>query len=479
MPRADLRGSLNAGIDAYYEAHLLTGEASSPSVEELTRRALKIREDNTRLFVHWTSDAAVEPCQAIGPATRCFCSHSYSSHAWYETESKRVRCRVDGCRCTCFSYVPGRGSTHLRCTCKHEHHDHRSSDGKPSRCHHPGCGCAGFHSNWRCGSCGETYDEHRTTFETAAERARSGKPVEENLGGWSDEKPHLDAVCGGVTRMSSLLSGIERVGIAPLPITDGTPADATGSSQATSLSSTAAVFTNYDRKADAHVGRLRRLKQLSEHSRFADGAPGHRLGDAGGVEGTGGGTALVPTPPKAAERVAGRVVSRQGSGVGSRTRGAVSKPVPREMLRELAAAAAERRAGGDETFHQRAGDETDGTAHHASACRPSATAHPPASGALIPVGRVGKPADLSCSASAASASTGAGAAHSAHSAGRGGRPSQSSRPSQLLGGGRPAGQPRPSSGARGTAKATVAAVRRERAAAAAESRASACAVPCE
>ena len=46
----------------------------------------------------------------------------------------------------------------------------------------------------RCGSCGEIYDSHTTTFETSAERAACGKATEANLGGWSEEKPHLDAV---------------------------------------------------------------------------------------------------------------------------------------------------------------------------------------------------------------------------------------------------------------------------------------------
>ena len=138
-----------ASIDTYYEANLLTGEATSESVEQLTKKALAIKEKNERLFVYWTSSSAAAECQAIGPATRCFCNHSYSSHAWYETETKRVRCRVEGCRCTCFSYVPGRGATHIRCGCKHEHHEHRTARGTPTKCQHPGCDCTGFHSNWR------------------------------------------------------------------------------------------------------------------------------------------------------------------------------------------------------------------------------------------------------------------------------------------------------------------------------------------
>ena len=276
-----------ASIDTYYEANLLTGEATSESVEQLTKKALAIKEKNERLFVYWTSSSAAAECQAIGPATRCFCNHSYSSHAWYETETKRVRCRVEGCRCTCFSYVPGRGATHIRCGCKHEHHEHRTSDGRPGPCSHPGCDCKGFHSNWRCAlaaacisrdlypsltlsrsrfSCSRcagaaravSYDEHTTIFETAADRARAGKATESNLGGWSNEKPHLDAVCGGVTRMSSLLTGVERAGIGPLQHTDGmtcVPCDE-NAAPITPFSSTAAVFANYDRKADAHVARF-------------------------------------------------------------------------------------------------------------------------------------------------------------------------------------------------------------------------------
>jgi hypothetical protein len=65
-----------AGIDAYYEANLLMGEASSPSLEELTRRALKINEDGDRLFVHWTSPAAAIECQAIGPVRMQHCRPS-------------------------------------------------------------------------------------------------------------------------------------------------------------------------------------------------------------------------------------------------------------------------------------------------------------------------------------------------------------------------------------------------------------------
>ena len=226
-----------------------------PSYEELERRALKIHADKTRLFVFWRSSNGID-CHAVGPHTRCFCNHNWSSHAWYETgktaSTRQVRCRVDGCKCTCFQYHPGRGSSHLRCGCKHTHEDH-SHNGRPGKCKKPGCECTGFHSDWRCG-CGATFDEHTTTLETRAERLAAGKPAEENLGGWGAEKPHLDAVCGAVTRMDSLLHGVERLALA------GDGGAGPSALAAPAASSTAAVLQSYDRRAEAHVARLRRIR---------------------------------------------------------------------------------------------------------------------------------------------------------------------------------------------------------------------------
>ena len=311
-----------ACIDAFSEGQLLTGEATSPSLEELKRRALVIHQQKKRLFVFFgTPDSE---CHAVGPATRCFCGHSYSSHAWYETDTKRVRCRVEGCRCECFKIVPGRGSTHIRCACKHSHADH-CSQGRPGGCRL--CACDHFHSDWRC-ACGATYDEHSMSFMTAAERVAAGLPVEENLGGWAKEKPHLEAVCGGVTRMTSLLSGVERLGIAPLPHTDGTAAAGPAACPAAcAASSTAAMLSSYDQRADAHVARLRKLRDGQ-----AARAGGRRLGS--------GPTPLAPpgpTPPATAR-------GRGGAGGGARGSGLVGAPPSARAQRELAAAAAEARA---------------------------------------------------------------------------------------------------------------------------------------
>ena len=67
--------------------------------------------------------------------------------------------------------------------------------------------------------------------------------------------------------MSSLLTGVERAGIGPLQHTDGVtcvPCDENAAPIITPFSSTAEVFANYDRKADAHVARLRKLKEARE-----------------------------------------------------------------------------------------------------------------------------------------------------------------------------------------------------------------------
>ena len=71
--------ALAASIDAVWEADLLTGTARSPGVEELKKRALAIRSAGTRLMPFWT--AGDVECHAVGPSTRCFCGHSWSSHA--------------------------------------------------------------------------------------------------------------------------------------------------------------------------------------------------------------------------------------------------------------------------------------------------------------------------------------------------------------------------------------------------------------
>ena len=421
-----------AAVDAFSDRSLLTGTATQPPYEELEKRALRIHAEKSRLFVFWRSSAGID-CNAVGPATRCFCTHSYSSHAWYETSTKQVRCRVAGCRCTCFAFVPGHGGSHIRCGCKHTHHEHRTADGRPGPCTlcAPGV-CKSFHSDWRCG-CGETYDQHTMAFETAAERAAAGRSTEQNLGGWSNEKAHLDAACGGVTSMTSLLSGVER----PVNTLDG-------GTTCGPPSSTAAAFALFDRRADAHATRLRQVRDGP--SRGAGKSAAAPLGFAAGR-----GRALNPAQPL-----------RPGG------------PPPRpqhtptlQQRREIVAAAAEQRL---ETLC--ADCDNPGTASDRPTDRPPdrPADRPSAARPVAPVGG-------GCSRQACASPAVRGGSPARHPR-AGAQPAGNARAKAVLSGGS-AGKPPPTgakphtprSGGRGPPSAAVLAARRLRAAEAAEARA--------
>lgn len=101
-------------IQSYWEYNRLVGESDGGELldarayAEVRRRAREAAKN--RLFVTWTNLKTGMDCYNVGPDSRCFCGHSYKAHAWWETESKRVRCRCPGCRCACFDYVAGHGS---------------------------------------------------------------------------------------------------------------------------------------------------------------------------------------------------------------------------------------------------------------------------------------------------------------------------------------------------------------------------------
>lgn len=203
MPRA----SAGAHVDAYFAYNALVGEADGgralPQAEydDLRRTAERIVRERKRLFVFWRSAPKGIDCHAVGPSTKCACGHQYKAHRWMDTEKRLVGCRVPGCRCPCFRYIPGRGSRYLRCSCKHEVEDHRDASGRPSRC--TKCACTGFHnSGWRC-ACGEMFDDHATIVCQASD-----------LPPGSDDGYHqasyLSAAGGGVTRLTSLLHGVDR-----------------------------------------------------------------------------------------------------------------------------------------------------------------------------------------------------------------------------------------------------------------------------
>ena len=203
-------------VDSYWEYNRLVGESDDGELldeqqyAELKRLAAEAAPN--RLFVSWRNRLTGMDCYMVGPDSRCFCGHSYKAHAWYNTATKRVHCRCPGCECEGFDYVVGHGCFWIKCVCKHEHEHHRKR-GRMGACTQPGCGCRKFHSSFSC-SCGDSWRDHYTCIETRAERVASKRPTHALCGGGAGE-----AAVGGLTRMSSLIPGVDRIET-PLPFTD-------------------------------------------------------------------------------------------------------------------------------------------------------------------------------------------------------------------------------------------------------------------
>ena len=141
-------------------------------VQELLQKYHNSWQD--RLYVHWTADnGAGKECVRVKGNCMCFCGHNFKSHAWYE---KGMQCRCGDCRCTGFDYLPRQASWSLTCTaCKHSAVEHDGRRDGP--CSKAGCGCAMFHSSYKC-MCGGAWSTHVTTVESASERKALGKPVD-------------------------------------------------------------------------------------------------------------------------------------------------------------------------------------------------------------------------------------------------------------------------------------------------------------
>lgn len=204
-------------IDSYWEYRRLVGESDGGTplgeAEYAALRRLAAKAAKDRLFVTWRNMSTGMDCYNVGPDSRCHCGHSYKAHAWFETETKRVFCRCPGCRCDGFEYVVGHGAWWIKCICKHSHHEHDNGRG---HCQGGGstCLCSKFHSSFGC-VCGSSWQEHATVIETRSERKASNRPTHNLCGGGGAG----EAACGAITRMSSLVPGIDRIET-PLPFTD-------------------------------------------------------------------------------------------------------------------------------------------------------------------------------------------------------------------------------------------------------------------
>ena len=98
-------------VESYYRYRQLVGEADGGEMlgeeaySELQRKAAAAATD--RLFVFYRCTPRALDCYTIGPDSRCYCAHSYKSHAWYNNKDKNVHCRVPA-RCTTTSLATAR-----------------------------------------------------------------------------------------------------------------------------------------------------------------------------------------------------------------------------------------------------------------------------------------------------------------------------------------------------------------------------------
>lgn len=162
-------------------------------------------DPSRRIFVNWRNMETGLDCKAIGPQSMCLCTHRYNEHDWGDFENRRVRCKMPGCGCKCFSYVPVRGSGDLKCShCKRSYTEHNPmTHGCPS-------GDGGTFTSDHICSCTSTYAKHRTIFESRTERIQAGRAV---TSAWMDKavKEGLP-VChlGGILGFTSLADGADR-----------------------------------------------------------------------------------------------------------------------------------------------------------------------------------------------------------------------------------------------------------------------------
>ncbi|KAK3791504.1 hypothetical protein RRG08_061518 [Elysia crispata] len=201
--------SAGASVDAYLEYRRIVGDDDggnmfTPEEYEAYKRKVIPQRIKNRIYTSYSNPAGMD-CKLIGPETPCFCTHRYKQHEtdFAEVPSERpikLRCRVSGCACLSFHYVPLNGSQSIRCTCKHLAEEHKAK--APYVCKRAGCTkCTGFKSFFTC-SCGSTHNEHQMIIETAEEREARGHPLGEAV-------PYQ--AMGGITGFSSLAEGYLRL----------------------------------------------------------------------------------------------------------------------------------------------------------------------------------------------------------------------------------------------------------------------------
>jgi hypothetical protein len=156
-----------------------------------------------RIYTSWRNIKGTD-CKIVGPSTKCFCDHRYKEHNHLNPVDKRVHCKVKGCPCPNYYYIPVHASQDFKCLCKHSYTEH---DPITKKCLKGKCGCGGkFASTWSC-SCNYKFGDHQTVFETRDERIRMGKSTDEY-----DRLMGDVGMSSGMGNFSSLVDGAESFG---------------------------------------------------------------------------------------------------------------------------------------------------------------------------------------------------------------------------------------------------------------------------
>lgn len=115
-------------LNAYIDYELNNGQDAKPFSEKVPQahqayleyKQKQLHCANTRVFVTWRNSKGRD-CKAIGPATKCICDHRFKEHEYLNPVDKQVRCKIKGCKCRCFDYIPVHGSYDFKCLCKHSY----------------------------------------------------------------------------------------------------------------------------------------------------------------------------------------------------------------------------------------------------------------------------------------------------------------------------------------------------------------------
>jgi|AntRauMFilla1563_2_1112583.scaffolds.fasta_scaffold69263_1 hypothetical protein len=116
--------SAQGHVAAYLEYERIVGSAdngvmlSEAQYEAFKRKAKEMRKD--RLYVTWRCELSGIDCKSVGPASKCFCRHMYKQHSTdnmtgEQAHKKDVHCKVPGCKCNQFEYIPGHGTWSIKC----------------------------------------------------------------------------------------------------------------------------------------------------------------------------------------------------------------------------------------------------------------------------------------------------------------------------------------------------------------------------